>query len=68
LSSTRDAQLGGRDWVTGTRSIAGLTRFVVLCCAKAKEVNLHDLDHLDRFAQRMQTEAGVKSAMHAEGI
>jgi hypothetical protein len=41
---------------------------VVLRWAKAKEVNQHDLDHLEHVAQRMRGDAGVKAAMHDEGI
>ena len=63
-----DAQLSGRDWLTGTRSIADPYLFVVLRWAKAKEVDLHGLDHLEHFVRDMHADAGVKAAMHAEGI
>jgi len=63
-----NAQLNGRDWLTGTRSIADPYLFVVLRWAKAKEVDLHGLDHLEHFMRHMHADPGVKSAMHAEGI
>jgi glutathione S-transferase len=63
-----DAQLKGRDWLAGTRSIADPYLFVALRWAKAKSADLHDLDHLEHFARRMHADAGVKAAMHAEGI
>jgi len=68
LFAQLDAQLNGRDWLTGTRSIADPYLFVVLRWAKAKNVDLHGLDHLEHFAQRMHADAGVKAAMRAEGI
>jgi glutathione S-transferase len=68
LFAQLDAQLNGRDWLTGTRSIADPYLFVVLRWAKAKNVDLHGLDHLEHFAQRMHADAGVKAAMRAEGL
>jgi len=63
-----DRQLNGRDWLTGTRSIADPYLFVVQRWAKAKDVDMNGLDHLERFAHRMRADTGVKAAMHAEGI
>jgi hypothetical protein len=31
-------------------------------------VDLHGLDHLDHFAERMNAAAGVKAAMRAAGL
>lgn len=63
-----DAQLQGRDWLTGTRSFADPYLFVVLRWAVAKGVDLSGLDNLARFQQRMLEDAGVKAAMQQEGL
>jgi glutathione S-transferase len=63
-----DAQLSGRDWLVGTRSIADAYLFTVARWAKAKQVDLTGLDHLDRFVHHMHADAGIKAAMRAEGI
>lgn len=61
-------QLKGRDWITGTRSIADPYLFVVLRWAKGKGVDLSGFDELERFFLRMREDGGVKAAMKAEGI
>jgi glutathione S-transferase len=63
-----DAQLHGRDWLTGTRSFADPYLFVVLRWAKGKGVDLTGLDNLARFQQRMMEDEGVKVAMQQEGL
>jgi len=63
-----DAQLDGKDWLTGTRSFADPYLFVVLRWAMAKGVDLGGLDNLARFHQRMLDDAGVKAAMLQEGL
>ncbi|MFC4528118.1 glutathione S-transferase N-terminal domain-containing protein [Dyella halodurans] len=63
-----DAQLSGRDWLTGARSFADPYLFVVLRWALAKGVNLDGLDNLARFQQHMLADAGVKAAMQQEGL
>jgi len=63
-----DAQLSGREWLTGTRSFADPYLFVVLRWALAKGVNLDGLNNLVRFQQRMLDDAGVKAAMQQEGL
>lgn len=63
-----DAQLAGRDWLTGTRSLADPYLFVVLRWATAKALDLAGLHHLERFSRRMQADSGVKAAMLAEGL
>ncbi|QNK02001.1 glutathione S-transferase N-terminal domain-containing protein [Dyella telluris] len=63
-----DAQLHGRDWLTGTRSFADPYLFVVLRWAVAKGVDLSGLDNLARFQQRMLEDAGVKAALQQEGL
>lgn len=63
-----DAQLDGKEWLTGSRSYADPYLFVVLRWAMAKGVNLGGLDNLARFHQRMLEDAGVKSAMQQESL
>lgn len=61
-------QLKGRDWITGTRSIADPYLFVVLRWAKGKNVDLNGYDELERFFARMREDEGVKAALMAEGL
>ncbi|GAB2585057.1 glutathione S-transferase N-terminal domain-containing protein [Dyella jejuensis] len=63
-----DAQLAGREWLTGHRSVADAYLYVVLRWAKGKQVDLQGLHHLDAFAKRMHDDAGVTAAMRAEGL
>jgi glutathione S-transferase len=63
-----DAQLEGKDWLTGTRSFADPYLFVVLRWAMAKGVDLAGLGNLARFHQHMLGDAGVHSAMQREGL
>lgn len=63
-----DTQLAGRDWLTGTRSMADPYLFVVLRWAKGKSVDLTGLAQLERFSARMREDAGVQAAMKAEGL
>lgn len=63
-----DEQLDGKDWLTGTRSIADPYLFVVTRWAKAMKIDLSGLDNLQRFFERMRSDAGVKRALEAEGL
>ena len=63
-----DAQLANRDWLAGHRSVADAYLFVVLRWAKAKQVDLHGLEHLEAFCKRLHADPGVKAVMQAEGI
>ncbi len=63
-----DAQLDGRDWLTGQRSIADPYLFVVTRWAKGVGVDLSGLDHLEAFRQRMNADPGVQAALQAEGL
>ena len=58
-----DAQLAGRDWVVGTRSIVDPYLFVTLRWAKGQNIDLSGLDNLARFFKRMEDDAGVKKAL-----
>ncbi|HYM85671.1 MAG TPA: glutathione binding-like protein, partial [Pseudoxanthomonas sp.] len=63
-----DAQLQGKDWLTGARSIADPYLFVTLRWARGTRVDLSGLDNLERFFTRMRADAGVAAAMEAEGV
>ncbi|WP_449446271.1 glutathione S-transferase family protein [Thermomonas brevis] len=63
-----DAQLAGKDWLTGSRSVADPYLFVVTQWAKKVGVDLSGLDHLARFDAHMAADAGVQAAMKAEGL
>lgn len=63
-----DAQLAGRDYLTGTRSIADPYLFVVLQWAKKQGIDLSGLDNLAAFDRRMAADPGVRAAMKAEGL
>ena len=63
-----DAQLAGKDWLTGLRSISDPYLFVTLRWAKAAQVDLSGLGNLEGFFSRMSADAGVAAAMAAEGL
>jgi len=63
-----DAQLAGKRWLTGERSIADAYLFVVLRWAKGLKVDLSGLSHLDAFFTHMLADTGVTAAMQAEGL
>jgi len=63
-----DAQLQGKDWLTGDRSIADPYLFVTLRWAKGTQVDLSGLHNLERFFARMHADPGVAAAMAAEGV
>lgn len=63
-----DAQLAGKEWLTGARSIADPYLFVTLRWARAAQVDLSGLDNLERFFDRMRIDEGVAAAMAAEGL
>ena len=63
-----DAQLAGKDWLTGARSIVDPYLFVVTQWAKKLGVDLSGLDNLAAFDKRMAADPGVQAAMKAEGL
>ncbi len=63
-----DAQLAGKDWLTGSRSIADPYLFVLIRWAKANEIDLSGLDGVERFFAHMQADAGVRKALQEEGL
>jgi glutathione S-transferase len=58
-----DAQLAGRDWLVGLRSIADPYLYVTLRWANAQGVDLSGLDNLARFTKRMDEDAGTRKAL-----
>ena len=58
-----DAQLAGRDWVVGMRSIVDPYLFVTLRWAKGQNIDLSRLDNLDKFFKRMNADPGVSRAL-----
>lgn len=63
-----DAQLAGKDWLTGSRSIADPYLFVVTQWAKKLAIDLSGLDNLAAFDARMAADPGVQAAQKAEGL
>lgn len=63
-----DAQLDGRDYLLGSRSIADPYLFVVLQWTKKTGVDVSGLDNLAAFDARMAADAGVQAALKAEGL
>jgi len=63
-----DAQLAGKDWLTGSRSIADPYLFVVTQWAKQLGVDLSGFDNLAGFDKRMAADPGVQTAMKDEGL
>jgi glutathione S-transferase len=63
-----DAQLDGKDWLTGARSIADPYLFVVTQWAKKTGVDLDGLRNVAAFDARMAADPGVQAALKAEGL
>ncbi|MFO1506435.1 MAG: glutathione S-transferase N-terminal domain-containing protein [Lysobacterales bacterium] len=63
-----DAQLAGRDWLVGSRSIADPYLFIMLRWAKGTKVDLKGLDNLARFERHMRADAAVQKVLKAEGL
>lgn len=63
-----DAQLDGRDWLTGQRSIADPYLYVELRWADQLGLDLSGLEHLAAFRRRMEADADVRAALDAEGL
>jgi glutathione S-transferase len=68
LFARMDAQLEGRDWLAGARSIADPYLYVVLRWAKAQDVDLSGFGNLERFFNAMQADPGVRRALEQEGL
>lgn len=68
LFQRADAQLAGKDWLTGSRSIADPYLFVTLRWAKGTKVDLSGFENLERFFLHMSADEGVQQALKAEGL
>ena len=63
-----NAQLQGRDWITGNRSVADAYWYITLRWAGATGVDLSGLDNLKAFAARMEADASVQKVLKDEGL
>lgn len=63
-----DAQLEGRDWLTGARSIADAYLFVTLRWTHAVGVDVSGLANLRRFEAHMHADAGVQRALQEQRL
>lgn len=63
-----DTQLQGRDWITGTRSIADPYLFVMTRWADMMAIDLSDLAQVARFAEHMNADTSVRAALADEGL
>jgi len=68
LFARADAQLSGRDWLTGTRSVADPYLYVTLRWARGTGVDLSGLDNLARFVAIMEADPAVQRVLEAEGL
>lgn len=66
LLERADAQLAGREWIAGGRSIADPYLFVVLRWARGQDVDLAGLDNLARFVARMEADPAVQKVLREE--
>ena len=63
-----DAQLAGRQWLAGFRSVADPYLYVTLRWAQGLGVDLTGLDNLAAFKARMDADEGVRAVLAAEGL
>ena len=68
LYERANQQLEGKQWLTGTRSIADPYLYVTLRWAGKTGVDLGGLDNLAAFRERMDADAGVQRALRTEGL
>lgn len=68
LFERADQQLDGRQWLTGSRSIADPYLFVVARWAKATGVDLSGLANLERFVKNIEADPGVQKVLKDEGL
>lgn len=68
LFGRADAQLEGRDWIAGARSVADPYLYIVMRWAKAQGVDFSGYANLDKFFARMEADAGVRKALEDEGL
>ena len=63
-----DAQLAGREWLTGTRSIADAYLFVTLLWAGLLKIDLSGLENLTAFSARLHVTPEAQQVLRAAGI
>lgn len=63
-----NTQLDGRDWLTGTRSIADAYLLITLIWASLVGVDLSGLDNLIGFGARMQVDPAVQQVIREQGL
>ncbi|GAB6196354.1 glutathione S-transferase family protein [Lysobacter xanthus] len=68
LYERAEAQLAGREWIAGFRSYADPYLYITLRWASKTGVDLSGLDNLAGFVRRMDADAGVQTALKAEGL
>lgn len=68
LFERANAQLAGKEWLAGFRSYADPYFYITLRWAVNCGVDLDGLEHLAAFRRRMEADAGVQSALKAEGL
>ncbi|MEO6984660.1 MAG: glutathione S-transferase N-terminal domain-containing protein [Paralcaligenes sp.] len=68
LLHVADKQLAGKQWLTGSRSIADPYLYTILRWAKAKNLDIAGMTNLQAFFQHMEADPGVKSALKAQGV
>jgi len=61
-----DQQLEGKDWLTGSRSIADPYLFVTLRWAKSLNLDLSGLTNLERFFKHIHADAAVQKVLAEE--
>lgn len=61
-----EAQMEGKTWLAGHRSVADPYLFVMLRWAAGKGIPLHGFKNLTRFLKRMYADPGVRAAMASE--
>lgn len=68
LFGRADAQLQGKQWLTGHRSIADAYLYVVTRWAKAMNIDLAGYNHLAAFVQHMSADPAVRKVLADEGL
>lgn len=68
LFERADQQLEGKQWLAGFRSFADPYFYITLRWADAMGIDVGDLGNLVAFKQRMESDAGVRAALKAEGL
>ncbi len=68
LLRVADKHLAGKQWLSGSRSIADPYLYTILRWAKAKNLDIAGMANLQAFFKHMEADAGVKSALKAQGL